>query len=291
MKRRTKVALIVAAAVFLALFAARFASELGREREGAYPQARVAYAEGELLQDRSASQSKRNYASAKIAIAAPSAPAQVLDQKYEEVAALSATTADFEADSRRMKEAAAAAKAVVQREDSFGLPGSRSLSLSLGVVPAAFDQAVDALRAIGKLESLTVNKTDRTADFKALEAKRLSLEKTRDGLAALRRAGAGLADLVALETKILEIDGQIQELGVSLGDFSEGNSFCTVNASLRERAAGPAPARVLGIALDALGWAAAVTAALAFASLAATGAAYLVAMAAARIREREAKGS
>jgi len=290
MKRGTKVAIFAAGAVFLALFAARFASELAREREGARFQARAAYAGGEILQEMSASQSKRNYASAKIAIAAPSAvAAQVLDQKYEEVASLSATTADFEADSRRMKEAASSVKAVVQREDSYGLPGSRSLSLSLGVVPAAFDQAVDALRAIGKLESVTVNRTDRTADYKALEARRLSLEKTRDGLAALRRAGADLADLMALETKILEIEGQIQELGVSLGDFSEGNSFCTVNASLRERAAGPSPARVLGVALEALGWAAAVTAALAFACLAASLVAYLAALVAARIRERERK--
>ncbi|HOX32627.1 MAG TPA: DUF4349 domain-containing protein [Spirochaetales bacterium] len=288
MKRRTRIALAAAAALFLALFAARLVHELGRGEVGPYQG--PAWRGEAMVQDlslESAPRSKRNYASAKIAIAQPSAPAQVLDQKYEQVATLSASSGDFEADSRRIEEAASAAKAVVQRRDAYGLPGSRFLSLSLGVVPAAFDSTIDALRAIGKLESVTVNKTDRTGDYKALEARRLSLEKTRDGLAALRRAGAGLADLVALETKILEIEGQIQELGVSLGDFSEGNSFCTIDATLREVAPGAAARAFLRAALEAFGWAAGVTAGIAFAGLAAAGAAALAALAWERLRRKE----
>ncbi len=220
-------------------------------------------------------QSRRNYASAKIAVPQPSAPAQVLDQKYEQVAALSASTREFDADARRIKDAGAAAAAVVQSEESYGLAGSRSLSVSLGVVPAAFEAAVESLRGIGKLESVTVSKADRTADYKALEARRLSLEKTRDGLAALRRAGADLADLVALETKILEIEGQIQELGVSLGDYSEGASLCTINVTLREIDSRFDWGRVGGAALDALAWAAGISLLIAAACLAAAGAAAL----------------
>lgn len=286
MKRRTIVALAVAAAVFLALFAARLAYELGGGSPPPYQGARQF--EEPMVQSLSVegARSKRNYASAKIAVAQPSAPAQMLEQKYEQVAGLASATRDFDADSRRVKEAAAASKAIVQREDAYGLPGSRSLSLSLGVVPAAFDSAVDALRAIGKLESVTVTKTDRTADYKALEARRLSLEKTRDGLAALRKAGSDLSDLMALETKILEIEGQIQELGVSLGDFSEGNSFCTVNMTLRELAAGPARRELLRAILAALGWAAARTMALALAALAAAGAAWLGSLALEKYRAR-----
>lgn len=292
MKKRTVVALVVVGSIFLVLFVGRFVYELGNELGSAIESGQITRFDEAVAQDYYSGaglQSKRNYASAKIAIAQPSAPAQLLDQKYEQVAALSATSSDFATDARRMKEAAAAAGAVVQREDSFGLAGSRSLSLSLGIVPAAFDSTIDALRAIGKLESITVNKTDRTGDYRALEARRLSLEKTRDGLAALRRAGAALDDLVALETKILEIEGQIQELGVSLGDFSEGNSFCTVNAALREKSAGPSPRAVLRALLESFGWAAIRTAALAVACLAAALAAQLGSSAYMKIRDREKK--
>ena len=287
MKRRTKIALAAAAAVFLALFATRLVYELGRSRDVRYPQ-RVAFEEAaQSLSAGNQAPSKRNYASAKIAIAQPSAPAQLMEQKYEQVASLASSTSDFEGDAQRIRSAARAAGAVVQREDSYGLPGSRSLSLGLGVVPASFDATIEALREIGKLESISVNKADRTADYRALEARRLSLEKTRDGLAALRRAGSALADLVALETKILEIEGQIQELGVSLGDFSEGSSLCTVNVFLRERAAGPDGREILRAVLESLGWAATRTCAIAIACLAATGAAWLGAMAVSKYRGRE----
>ncbi|MDP3178068.1 MAG: DUF4349 domain-containing protein [Spirochaetaceae bacterium] len=290
MKRRTLVSLVVLSLVFLALFAARFAYELSRGAARPYQQQDFKYAaQVQSFSPEGPALSKRNYASAKIAVAQPSATAQILDQKYEQVARLSSTTREFEADSKRLKEAAAAAKAVVQSEDAYGLPGSRSLSMSLGVVPDFFEPAIESLRAVGKIESITVAKADKTADYKALEARRLSLEKTRDGLAALRRAGADLADLISLETKILEIEGQIQELGVSLGDFSEGNSFCTINATLREIDGSFDWSRVPGAALDALAWAAGTSALAAIACLAAAGTAALGALAWRKYRELAAR--
>ncbi len=115
--------------------------------------------------------------------------------------------------------------------------------------------------------SINTVKTDRTADFRALEAKRLSLEKTRDGLAALRSAGAALSDRIALESRILEIEGQIQELGVSLGDFSELNSFCTVDITLREIEKADPFARVAAALFSALSWTVPVYLGLGFAFL------------------------
>ena len=37
-----------------------------------------------------------------------------------------------------------------------------------------------------------------------------------------------------LENRILEIEQQLQELGVSLGDFDNENEFCTVQYTLQE---------------------------------------------------------
>jgi hypothetical protein len=285
MRASTRNALLAAAGVYAALFAIKLASVLAEPERG--------YQGGFLAQEAvnqsSAPMKKANYASERIVVPQGGGQ-QSFDQKYERVADLRSRSSDFEADAKRMRDIAAGIRAVVQRENAYGLPGSRVLALVLGVVPESFDGAVESLRGVGKLQSITVSKSDRTADFKALEAKRLSLEKTRDGLKALRRAGAPLSDLVALETKILEIEGQVQELGVSLGDFSEANSFCTIEATIQETARGGA-GRILAATAESLGWAALVELGLASIALAAAGAAALGAWALDRLRKAQEKGS
>lgn len=255
MKRRTFV-ISIAIAVFALLFIGRFFYELSlrydSSRESYEPQQFQGMVQNSAMEG--SLSYRKNFASEKIVIEQARSQTQIVDQKYERIADLSAVTTAFDEDVRRIAELAGRSKAVIQRENSFGLEGSRSLSLTLGVVPEAFDATVKELRSIGELLSITVTKTDRTQDFKALEARRLSLEKTRDGLRALRPSGGNLSDLMNLETKILEIEGQIQELGVSLGDYSENNSFCTINVTLGERKPERLGLRIAGAAWDAFSW-------------------------------------
>ncbi len=274
MKQRTRVALIVAAAVFAALFILKLISELSIERTGGIS---TGYINIEKSGESSVTRGSFNYATEKLVVPQDGAQ-QVVDQKYERVADVSLRSRAFDADAAKIRSIASAASAVVQSENAYGLPGSRTLFLQLGVVPAAFDTTAEKLKGVGKLLSVTVTKTDRTGDFRALEAKRLSLEKTRDGLKALRTGGAALSDLIALETKILEIEGQIQELGVSLGDFSESKSFCTIKVGLSESAS-VGGADVLGAVLDSLGWTLLVELGIAAVLFAAAGTAALASLA------------
>lgn len=282
---RKKRILAAAAALFAALFAARLTWELTRDRTAAFE----GFGAGETAQSYPPPQERRNYASAKIAVGPVPSGAQVVEQKYERVSQIESRTEHWDSDVAAVKLAVDGANALVQRENSYGLPGSRVLSLSLGVIPDAFDPTVETLKAIGKLRSANVVKTDRTSDFLALEARRLSLEKTRDGLAGLRDAGASLADRIDLETRILEIEGQIQELGVSLGDFSELNSFCTVHFTLRETPRGASGTRILDAVLSALGWTVLVYLGLGTCVLAVLGAAALGLRLADRLKEGKAR--
>ncbi len=278
---RKKRILATAAALFAVLFAARLAWELTRDRTrpvGGFGQV-------ELYQSSAPAADRRNYASAKIAVDQAPSGAQVVEQKYERVSQIESRTEHWDSDIAAVKLAIEGAKALVQRENSYGLPGNRVLSLSLGVIPDAFDPTVETLKAIGELRSANVVKTDRTSDFRALEARRLSLEKTRDGLARLRDSGAQLSDRIDLETRILEIEGQIQELGVSLGDFSELNSFCTVHFTLREIPSGAWGPRLLDAVLSALGWTVLVYLGLGACILAALGAAALALKLADRLKD------
>jgi hypothetical protein len=257
----------IAVGIFAVLFLLRFAYEMALDDGsggGYYPPPR--FEEFQSADAPAPSASRKNYASAKIVIEQAQA-AQTVEQKYERVSTIDAETDEWDADLSELRAAIAATEALVQRENASGLPGSRYLSLSLGVVPGAFDGAVEKFKAVGDLVSINTVKTDRTADFRALEAKRLSLEKTRDGLAALRSAGAALSDRIALESRILEIEGQIQELGVSLGDFSELNSFCTVDITLREIEKDDPVARAAAALFSALSWTVPVYLGLGFALL------------------------
>jgi hypothetical protein len=287
MKRNVRI-LLIAALVFVLLFAARFAYELVGSAD-AYQDGIFAPMGGlnDIQQmEAPSSISRKNYASAKIVIAQPSA-AQTVEQKYERISNIDTRTTDWDTDTAALRAAIEGIEAMVQRENASGLSGGRSLSLSLGVVPSKFDEAVERLRGVGDLVSINTVKNDRTSDFLALEAKRLSLEKTRDGLSALRNAGASLADRMNLETRILEIEGQIQELGVSLGDFSELNSFCTVNISLRETSGPNLWRRLQSAFFDALGWTVGVFTGLVVSLLAVLGIAFL----ALRIYDRLKEGS
>lgn len=284
MERKRRI-LAAAAALFVALFAARLAWELTRDRTAPFR----GIGAGETVSSSVPPQERRNYASAKIVVDQAATGSQVVEQKYEKESRIESFTENWDSDIAAVKLAVEGAKALVQRENSYGLPGSRVLSVSLGVVPDAFDPSVETLKAIGRLRSADVVKTDRTSDFRALEARRLSLEKTRDGLARLRDTGAQLSDRIDLETRILEIEGQIQELGVSLGDFSELNSFCTIHFTLRETVRGAWRARVLDAFLSALGWTILVYLGLGACILAALGAAVLGLKLADRLKEGRAR--
>ncbi len=277
MERKRKI-LIAAALLFLLLFAAKFVHELSRPERGF---GGVAYSALRDVQE----VSLKNYASAKVAVEQAAAGPQFVEQKYERVSVIESKTERWDTDMAALKLAVEGSGALVQRENAFGLEGSRVLSLSLGVVPDAFDPTVETLKSIGALVSANVTKTDRTSDYRALEARRLSLEKTRDGLKSLRSAGAQLADRIDLETRILEIEGQIQELGVSLGDFSELNSFCTIHFTLKEVPPRNTGERLLAAALAALGWTVPVYLGIALSVLAALGTASLAVRLADRWRE------
>jgi hypothetical protein len=175
---------------------------------------------------------RKNYASEKQQ--AGKDAALLSSQKYEKVATMSARSMQFEKDEQELRTRISDLKAVIQLEQNSGLPGRRVLHLAIGVHPDRFDAMIAASRAIGTLISINVNKTDKTSEFKDLNAKRISLEKYRQGLLSLKGHNGKIEELISLEQKILEIEKEIQDMGVKLGEFDAENEFCTVKVSLYE---------------------------------------------------------
>jgi L-lactate utilization protein LutB len=73
------------------------------------------------------------------------------------------------------------------------------------------------LQKIGKLLSIQIDKSDKTNEYKDLQAKRVSLEKSHASLIGLKGHAAKVEELINLENRILELEKEIQTLGVHLG--------------------------------------------------------------------------
>jgi len=184
----------------------------------------------------SVSNVKRNYASKKYEVkssAASQSPVKV-DQKYEKIAEVSTKSGDFENEEKQARTKVEQYKALIQFEQKSGNVGYRKLNLLIGVPPENFDLLYNDLIGIGQVQAKQITKKDKTNEYKELNAKKTSLEKIRNSLIDLKSKGGKIDEYMQLENRILEIEQQLQGLGVSLGDFDDENEFCTVQFSLLE---------------------------------------------------------
>lgn len=183
--------------------------------------------------------------------------------KYEKIARLGSRSSSFDEDRQRLSQALVAQKAVIQFESLQGLGGARTYYLSAGVPPELFDSAVEALRAIGTPSSLSIEKTDKTSEYLALLERRASLERTRASLAALKSKGGSMDEFLKLENRLLEIEEQLRDTGLHIGQFNAENEFCTVQFTLREKE-GWTLRRIAHLGVDAFLWTVALFAMLLF---------------------------
>lgn len=161
-------------------------------------------------------------------------PQITTDQKYEKIGTLTATTNEFDNTEQKVRGLIKKYDALIQYEQKSGLTNYRSLNLVIGVPPASFDSMISEVKKLGNLGSIQIDKVDKTNEYKELEAKRISLEKTIASLTALKSKGGKIDEFVNLEQQILEYEKQLQELGVQLGDYDAENEFCTIKYTLTE---------------------------------------------------------
>lgn len=159
-----------------------------------------------------------------------------LDQKYDKTARLSMQTDTFDLVNDEMRSIIEQNGAVIQTENLSGLVGSQRMDLSIGVIPDRFDAVVDALKALGSLQSFTVQKVDKTDEYRSMMAEMETLEKTLESYNVIKQAGGDIQDLLLLEEKLMEVERLLQATSVHAGLFASDSSFCTVNVTLLETA-------------------------------------------------------
>jgi hypothetical protein len=240
MKQRIRKGFLYLVVGFVLMFAGRLTYGYLSPGEQAALNAAPAIAPGLHSFDSGDGSIKSNYASDKLKVVRDDLKVSV-DQKYEKVASVVSKTNAFEQDEGTVRQLTGKYSALIQFEKSSGLPGARRVELAIGVPPNHFDPMIGELRNVGELSSIRIDKTDKTNEFKELNAKRASLEKARDALMSLKSRSGRIEEFTSLENRILEIEEQIQTTGVSLGDYDQENEFCTVRLSLEEKRAAAVP--------------------------------------------------
>ena len=181
---------------------------------------------------------RKNYASEKIAMKGDVQVSSNIasNQKFEKTASIKTKTSEFEKDEQTLKAKVKTYNSVIQYEQNLGQKGNRQIHLLIGVNPTLFDSLYNDLQKIGVIKATEITKVDKTNEYRQLNAKKTSIEKTLQNLNELKSKGGQIADFVALNDKILEIEAKAQELGVELGNFDTENEFCTVKLSMYEGA-------------------------------------------------------
>lgn len=177
---------------------------------------------------------KRNYASKKHKITSTNQAIVKVDQKYEKIAEITAKSGQFEKEEKQARKQIKSYQAIIQFEQKSGNKGRRRLNFQIGVPPENFDSLYQKLIKIGRIKSKQITKKDKTNEYKELNAKKASLEKIRTSLINLKEKGGKIEEYMQLENRILEVEQELQGLGVSLGNFDDENEFCTIQFSLFE---------------------------------------------------------
>jgi hypothetical protein len=181
---------------------------------------------------------RKNYASEKLKINQNNVPDVSIGaaQKYEKTATVKTRSSQFEKDVDNIKKQTEQFQGVIQYEQNTGNKGNRQVHWLIGINPAKFDSFYLKVQQIGQVKSMAITKIDKTNEYRQLNARKASLEKNLASLNELKSRGGAISDYVTLHEKILEIESQLQELGVELGNFDTENEFCTVRISLYEGA-------------------------------------------------------
>ena len=178
--------------------------------------------------------SVNNYASETMVYNTEGAAVSSLDQKYERIADIVSRTVNYDADMDRFNVILTEYGAVIQMENRRGLTGGRRADLTVGVRPDAFDAMQDAVSQIGVVVSSSITKTDKTYEYRQMLAEKETLESRRASYEELRKLGGNIPDLLSLEDKIIEVESQIQQQLIGLGEYSDENALCTINYTLYE---------------------------------------------------------
>lgn len=114
-----------------------------------------------------------------------------------------------------------------------------SSQLTIRVPADSVDEAVDALRELGDVESVSISASDVTLQVRDLDAQISALQASVDRLLDLVGSAATTADLIELETAISDRQGQLDSLKSQKQYLSDQIDYSTLTLDLQQKGALP----------------------------------------------------
>jgi hypothetical protein len=108
-------------------------------------------------------------------------------------------------------------------------------------VPAKnFDETIDALAKLGKVQNEHISGQDVSAQYVDLQARLANAEAQRNAMVALLQRAQSVSDIIAIQNQLGQITQQIEELKGQIQYLDHNTSFSTVTVNIVEAGA-PAP--------------------------------------------------
>jgi ABC-type Fe3+-hydroxamate transport system substrate-binding protein len=148
----------------------------------------------------------------------------------------------------------ASIRALVQLEQGFvsgtdaqASPANPNDQIRSGVitfmVPAAkFDETIDQLTRLGKVQNEHISGNDVSAQYVDLQARLANQEAQRNAMLALLGKAQSVADIIAVQTQLGQITQQIEQLKGQISYIDHNTTYSTVSVNITEAGA-PAQAQ------------------------------------------------
>jgi hypothetical protein len=103
------------------------------------------------------------------------------------------------------------------------------------MVPAAkFDDTIDQLAKLGKVQNEHISGNDVSAQYVDLQARLANQEAQRNAMLALLKRAQSISDIIAVQTQIGQITGQIEQLKGQISYIEHNTTYSTVSVNLLE---------------------------------------------------------
>ena len=103
------------------------------------------------------------------------------------------------------------------------------------IVPAAkFDETITELTNLGKLQNEHISGNDVSAQYVDLQARLGNEEAQRDAMLALLQRAQTVSDIIAVQTQLGQITGQIEQLKGQIQYIDTNTTYSTVTVNLTE---------------------------------------------------------
>src|SRR4030081_730022 len=123
------------------------------------------------------------------------------------------------------------------------------------MVPAAkFDETIDQLTKLGKVQNEHIGGNDVSAQYVDLQARLANMEAQRNAMLALLGKAQTVSDIIAVQNQLGQITQQIEQLKGQIAYIEHNTTYSSVSVSVTEAGAPAQPAQA-----DSWGFASALT--------------------------------